>query len=243
MAEYVIVGHGRVGANMASYLDHLGHQISVISRQFAEEKPEECVKLINAADVIAAAIPDDRLEGWHDQWRHRLGDKTTIHFSGAVTIDGAFGFHPLYSFPNSPVAVDDMKRIAFACPKGGPSFADVFVGAPNPHFDIADSDRARYHALAVLSGNLASYLWNETAREIAGFAGMAPETIMESYLGSLVDGFVANPTASLTGPIARRDAKTVDANLASLAADPKLRALYAAFLAAAWPDYDTTPKS
>ena len=243
MTEYVIFGSGRVGANMAIYLDHLGHHISIISRRFSEESPGQCKKLIAGADIIAAAIPDDKLEAWHDRWRSALGDKTTIHFSGAVNVDGVSGFHPLCSFPNSKVAAEDMARIAFACPQDGPSFSDVFEGAPNPHFKIADKDRARYHALAVLSGNLASYLWNETAKEIAGFAGMAPEKIMSSYLGSIVDGFVDNPTASLTGPVARRDAKTVAANLASLKGDPKLHALYLAFLAAAWPEYKTTDNS
>ena len=131
-----------------------------------------------------------------------------------------------------------MEKIAFACTEGGPPFSEIFPGAPNPYFDIADKDRARYHALAVLSGNLASFVWNETARELADYAGLPAEQIMESYLRSILERFVENPTASLTGPIARRDRATVEKNLASLAGDQKLQGLYLAFLAAAWPDFE-----
>ncbi len=243
MTRYTIFGQGRVGANMASYLEHLGHDVSLISRTQAETMRRECAQLIDNAEIIAAAIPDDRLQPWHDEWRDEIRAKTAVHFSGAVSIDGMVGFHPLYSFPKSLLSVGAMEQIAFACPSGGASFGDVFPRAPNPHFEIADGDRARYHALAVLSGNLASYLWNETAKELAVYTGMPPEKIMASYLGSILEGFVENPTSSLTGPIARHDNATVDKNLASLTGDPKLKGLYEAFLAAAWPDYDVIEKS
>jgi len=243
MTDYVIFGCGRVGSNMAAYLTHLGHEIRLVSHDEANNDRVACAEAIAEAKITAAAIPDDRLQSWHDEWRDEIGDKIAVHFSGAVSIDGFFGFHPLYSFPASPLSIEAMKEIAFACPLNGPRFAEIFPKAPNPHFEIADKNRARYHALAVLSGNLASFVWNETAREIAGFTGMAPEKIMASYLGSILDGFVENPTSSLTGPIARHDKITVEKNLASLKDHPKLKGLYEAFLAAAWPEHERAGKS
>lgn len=243
MVSYVIFGCGRVGVNMAAYLKHLGHKVSLVSRAQAQDARTECAKLIEKADIIAAAIPDDRLQSWRDEWRVEISVKFAIHFSGAVSIDGVQGFHPLFSFPKTLLSLETMKKIAFACPSGGPSFSDIFPTAPNPHFEIAEKDRARYHALAVLSGNLASYLWNETAKELAAYSGASSEKILESYLGSIVDRFVENPTASLTGPVARRDRETVNRNLASLNGDPKLKSLYEAFLAAAWPDFDAEGRS
>lgn len=238
MTSYVIFGPGRVGVSMASYLEYLGHQVSLISREQAEQHKPECEQLIAEADIIAAAIPDDKLEAWHEKWCAALDGKTAIHFSGAVSIDGMHSFHPLYSFPRLALPVTKMKEIAFACPVGGPSFNDVFPQAPNAYFEIAAKDRARYHALAVLSGNLVSYIWNETANEFAALTSEPPDKILQCYLGSIVDRFVENPTASLTGPIARRDRHTAKKNLQGLAASPKLKALYKAFLNAAWPDYD-----
>ncbi len=238
MTDYVIFGCGRVGVNMATYLKHLGHKVRLLSHDDANNDRAACSKAIAGADVIAAAIPDDKLPAWHDEWRGEIGAKPAIHFSGAVSIDGFCGFHPLYSFPASPLSIDAMKEIAFACPLNGAPFAEIFPKAPNPHFEIADKDRARYHALAVLSGNMSSFVWNETAKEIAAYTGMAPERIMASYLGGILDGFVKNPASSLTGPIARHDKVTVERNLASLKDDPTLKGLYEAFLAAAWPDFE-----
>lgn len=243
MTGYVIFGCGRVGSNMAGYLKHFGHGVRVISHDEANNDQASCAEAIAEANIIAAAIPDDKLPAWSDEWRDEIGGKIAVHFSGAVSIDGVYGFHPLYSFPASPLSIEAMKDIAFACPLNGPRFAEIFPKAPNPHFEIADKDRARYHALAVLSGNLASFVWNETAKEIAAYSGMAPEKIMASYLGSILDGFIKNPASSLTGPIARHDKTTVERNLASLKGDPKLKGLYETFLVAAWPDFEAADNS
>ena len=237
MASYVIFGAGRVGRSMAGYLTHLGHAVSLVTRAEAEQNRQACEKCIEGADVVAAAIPDGKLDAWRNEWRGAVAGEIAIHFSGAINVDGMHGFHPLYSFPPTPLPPETMKEIAFACPESGPAFADVFPGAPNPHFSIAAEDRARYHALAVLSGNFASFLWNETAKEFAALADIPPETILKSYFDSLVDRFVENPEASMTGPVLRKDKLTVEKNLAALGDSPRLKQLYEAFLNAAWPDF------
>lgn len=237
MASYVIFGAGRVGRSMAGYLEHLGHAVSLVTRFEAEQNRQACEKRIESADVVAAAIPDSKLEGWRDAWRAVIADKTAIHFSGAINLDGVYGFHPLYSFPPLPLPPETMNEIAFACPERGPAFANVFPGASNPHFEIAAENRARYHALAVLSGNFASFLWNETAKEFASLGDIPPETILKTYFSGLVDRFAESPEASMTGPVLRKDSVTVDKNLAALAGNPKLKQLYEAFLTAAWPDF------
>ncbi len=238
MTKYVIFGSGRVGRNMASYLEHLGHGVRIISRREAQSDQTACAAHVEKADIIAAAIPDDKLESWRDEWRPSMGDKIAIHFSGAIAVDGVYSFHPLYSFPKSALSIEKIKSIAFACPSAGPAFNEIFPNAPNPHFEIAEKDRARYHALAVLSGNLVSYIWNETAKDFASLSSAPSERIMESYLNSIVERFVENPTNSLTGPIARRDRVTVNRNLAGLSNSPELKKLYEAFLETAWPDFD-----
>lgn len=235
--KYVIFGDGRVGANMAAYLEGLGHSVDVVPRRKAEEAQETCAALIERADIVATAIPDDRLPDWREEWKTAIGARPAIHFSGAVDVKGMHAFHPLYSFPKSLIDPAIMKGVVFACPLGGPAFQDMFPGAPNPHFEIAGKDRARYHALAVLSGNLVGYIWNETAKDIAACTGLSPEQALGSYLRSILDRFHENPTASLTGPVARRDRSAVKENLAALSESPKLERLYRAFLEAAWPEY------
>lgn len=239
--RYVIFGGGRVGRNMSSYLRHLGHQATIVTRAEAETAPADCRALIAHADVIAAAIPDDRLADWERTWRATLAGRQAIHFSGALSIHGLRSYHPLYSFPRTELAPMTMRSIAFIRQEGAPPFSEIVPGATNPDFVIADKDRAYYHALAVLSGNFAAFVWNETAKGFAARLQIPPEAMLASYFSGLVDRFRESPFDSLTGPVARRDRSTVERNLEALAAEPKLAELYRAFLGAAWPDYETPP--
>lgn len=235
--RYVIFGSGRVGSAMAAYLTSLGEGLRLIPHAQARDEPDQCRAWIDEAEIVAAAIPDDALAAWRRYWAGAIGQKLAIHFSGAAAIENMYAYHPLYSFPKGPVAPEVMAGVPFACPANGPPFKEVFPGAGNPNFELADSDRARYHALAVLSGNLSAFLWNRTAGPFQDLSGLRAQEIMGVYLQSLIDRFLETPEDSLTGPVARRDGETVKANMAALQGEPELTAFYKAFLDAAWPDY------
>lgn len=235
----VIFGTGRAGTSIAHYARHIGLSVDVIDRRTATENRQSVRALIAKADVVAAAIPDDLLAGWFAEWRPDIGDRPAIHFSGARVIEGMRGYHPLYSFPKTPLSPAVMAGIAIAREAGAPPFSAIFKGATNPEFEIKAENRAYYHALAVLSGNFAAHLWNETAKAMAARLRIAPEAAMGAYFAGLVDRFRESPFDSLTGPVARKDAATVLANLAALEAEPALLALYDAFLKSAWPGFET----
>lgn len=225
----VIFGPGRVGGSFGAYARSLGGDVVILSRSDAAEAH------VARADLVAAAIPDDALGGWFDRWRGPLAGKRAIHFSGARVIRGLPGYHPLYSFPPSPMAPADFGRIAIAREPSALSFAELLPGARNPEFVVRNEDRAFYHALAVISGNFAAHLWNETAAAFSERLGPDAGAVMGAYFDSIVDRFRESPAASLTGPVARRDAATVKANLDALEGAPRLQALYRAFLDSAWP--------
>lgn len=237
LKRYLVFGPGRVGGNFAAYARHLGHEAKLISHAEAATETEKCRALIGEADIVAAAVPDSALAEWARTWRESLGDKPAIHFSGALLIEGLLSYHPLYSFPAAVLAPETLQAIAFAREEKAPSFADILPGAPNPDFVVKAKDRAYYHALAVLSGNFAAYLWNESAKAAASRLEIDPGTVLASYLAGVVERFRESPFASLTGPIARHDRASVEANLAALSDEPRLKALYQTFLEAAWPDY------
>lgn len=232
----LIFGVGRVGASLARYASHLGNSVEVVSHAKASSDRTMVAALIGNADLIAAALPDDRIAAWRAEWSGAIAGKTAIHFSGARSFDGLWSYHPLCSFPPEPLAPEIMGRIAIAREDGAPALASILPGATNPEFVVRAADRAYYHALAVLSGNFAAHLWNETAKGFSARFGLPPEEILGSYLAGVVDRFQESPFDSLTGPVARRDAETVAANLAALAGEPRLKALYEAFLESAWPD-------
>ena len=227
----VIFGAGRVGKSFGAYAASLGGEVTLLSRG------DDGGAAVAQADLVAAAIPDDSLAAWFDERRKLLANKRCFHFSGARVISGLPGYHPLYSFPVAPLDPAAFARIAIAREPGRAPFAAVLPGAANPEFVVKDEDRAFYHALAVVSGNFAAHLWNETAAAFAARLGPGAGQILGAYFGSVIDRFVESPTASLTGPVARRDAATVRANLEALAGEPRLQALYRAFLGSAWPDW------
>ncbi|WP_425409185.1 DUF2520 domain-containing protein [Hyphococcus sp.] len=241
MTAYTIFGCGRVGLNIAHYLEAYGHTVDLISRRDLEAGRAACIERVQRADVIAAAIPDDQLSVWRDAWRCEFREsQIVIHFSGAVSVAGAHSVHPLYSFPQSTLPIARMKEIAFACSPSAPAFETVFPGLPNRNFIIKESDRARYHALAVLAGNLPAFIWNNALKELSSLADTPAEDIIESYLTSIIERFAENPTGSMTGPVARRDRTTVTRNLQGLEGAGDLKRLYEAFLDAAWPDFDAS---
>lgn len=232
----VIFGPGRVGRSLAAFAESLEHEPVLVARGEVGED------VVARADVVAAAIPDDAIADWFARWRTRLAGKRALHFSGARVIEGLPGYHPLYSFPAAPLDPALFGRIAIAREPGAPPFAAIVPGANNPEFTVADEDRAFYHALAVVSGNFAAHLWNETALAFRGRLGPDGGEILGAYFESVVDRFTESPDASLTGPVARRDGATVAANLEALKANPKLHALYEAFLKSVWPDWGSKRK-
>lgn len=237
MVRYAIFGTGRVGTSLATWLRRLGHKVETITRADSAARSPAALAAVKAAEVVAAAIPDSALADWRDSFARELEDRRGVHFSGALLVDGLISYHPLCSFPRAPLDPAVMDRIAFARQEGAPPLAETFPGAANPEFVIAGADRAFYHALAVLSGNFAAHLWNETAKAFEARLGLKPETVLAPYLEGVAARFAESPLDSLTGPVARRDGASARANLEALADTPRLEALYRAFLASAWPDF------
>ena len=89
-------------------------------------------------------------------------------------------------------------------------------------FEVADADRALYHAAAVIGGNYLVTL-HDVAGRLLGEVGAPPEAILPLMVRTIENGF------DLTGPIARGDRSTVEAHLAVLAERaPDLVPLYRA---------------
>ena len=94
--------------------------------------------------------------------------------------------------------------------------------------------KARYHAGAVLAGNASTALWLKFFEMLdeMGIPREAAHAYLEQTCRNLA---TVAPDAVLTGPIARRDAGTVRANLDALSGDP-FAEVYLAFVRALAPD-------
>lgn len=238
MKRIVVFGQGRVGYNISRYFDALGHNVTSFTRQAWEADKNFAYAAIGQASVVALAVPDDLIAGLKLALNPQLVAQTVIHFSGAQTYRGILSYHPLYSFPQKPLAPEAMASIAIARDENAPTFATLIPGAENPELVIPSTDRAFYHALAVVSGNFSAHLWNKCAIRFEEAFNEPAGPIFKSYFQSLIDRFEESPRDSLTGPLARRDRESVAANLTALEDHPDLTALYKAFLSSAWEAYD-----
>src|SRR5215204_4585527 len=206
-----IVGAGRIGSALTAALRHAG--VAVEGPHGRGGRPAGCdaillcvpdAEIAAAAEVVTAAAP---LVG---------------HTSGATPLSAlahagvaGFGLHPLQTVAHSEVRFDGAS-VAVA---GSTPEALAFAGALAERlgmtpFEIDDEGRAAYHAAAAVASNFLVTL-EAAAEAIAVGAGLGREEARELMM-PLVRQTVENiaelgPAAALTGPVARGDEATVEA--------------------------------
>jgi predicted short-subunit dehydrogenase-like oxidoreductase (DUF2520 family) len=103
---------------------------------------------------------------------------------------------------------------------------------------IPDGAKALYHASLVIASNYTVVLY-ALAERLLGQLGadreMAEAALLPLMRASLDNIAAHGIPAALSGPLVRGDAGTVGANLAALANDPEVQALYRALALAALP--------
>lgn len=205
-----IVGDGRVGRAVAAALTAAGVDVA---------GPLGRGATVDGGSVVLLAVPDAEIAV---AARQVPAGSPVGHFSGATSLDPlagpeGFSIHPLTtvtgegtSFDGVPAAIAGTSARARAVATG---LARVLGMRP---FEVADADRAAYHAAASIASNFLLAL-EAFAEELAASAGVTREAF-----GPLVRTTVDNwqrdgAAASLTGPIARGDEATVMRQRAAVA--------------------------
>ena len=237
MTHYAILGGGRLARHMRHYFKLSGFTVSSWSRQFDGDSALESNshRISNTSDRLAATVAPashvlllvtDKAIPELLQRYPFLHEKTLVHCSGAQSIPGIGGAHPLMTFGPELYSLEQYQRIPFVVDFGC-DLDDLLPGLRNPQCTIRPEDKPRYHALCVMAGNFSQILW-QAASERFSALGLPPE-ILHPYLHQVVENFVDNPEASLTGPLSRGDQHTTHRNLRSLEREP-LHHVYQAFV-------------
>ena len=132
--------------------------------------------------------------------------------------------HPLQSFPSTTAGLERLAG-AWAAVAGDPAVGDIARSLGMRPFDLADSDRGRYHAAAVVASNHLVALLGQVER-LAASCAVPFEAFAPLVLGSVHNVFALGPAEALTGPVARGDLATVEQHLRDL--DPGERDAYRA---------------
>lgn len=194
-----VIGRGRLGTALARALD-AGEPLGRGSDGAGADVVLLCVPDTEIADAAACVAPaPGRLVG---------------HCSGATTLEPlapheAFSLHPLMSVPaagasfaGAPCAVAGSTPRALAAARALAARLDMRA------VEIADSDRAAYHAAASIASNFLVTVETAAERVLAGTG--APRELLVPLVRATVEHWAAlGGRRALTGPIARGDEETV----------------------------------
>jgi predicted short-subunit dehydrogenase-like oxidoreductase (DUF2520 family) len=253
----VLVGPGRAGQSIAIAANGAGHEVVAVAARDTEQALGIARRLdagvlgigepIPAVDLIIVAVRDHAIEEVAGQIAPvaRNAAASAVHLSGATPLSVlapfalqglAIGsFHPLQTMPTPDQGARSLAGSWMAVTADEPlrselrSFAASLGGIP---FELHEADRTTYHAAAAAAANF------PTAAFVIAQRLLESTDVPFDAVRPLVDRIVANvfelgPGASLTGPIARGDVDTIDAQVdAVLNAAPDLAAAFEAMVSA-----------
>jgi predicted short-subunit dehydrogenase-like oxidoreductase (DUF2520 family) len=211
-----VVGTGRAGGALAGRLRSAGLAVTA----GREVDP--------ASNLVLIAVPDGHIP--EVAQRVPVGP-WVAHVSGATSVTALdphrrrFCLHPLQTLTvdRGPEQLDGAwAALTFESAEAG-AVAHWLAERLGLHpFELADADKALYHAGAAMASNFLVTLYRTAARLLAA-SGAPPEALVPLMRRVIENGF------QLTGPIARGDWATVDAHLAAIAArTPDVEAVYRA---------------
>ena len=234
MSNYAIVGGGRLARHFSHYFRLLEISHTCWARDRASsfntfdqaDAEQRLRKTLGKADRVLLLVSDNAIGVLLKQYPF-LHEKQLIHCSGALSIPGVAGAHPLMTFSDELYELQTYQSVPFIL-ETGLSFAELFPQLSNPHFAISVEDKAGYHAMCVMAGSFSQLLWKGVSDRLLQQFEL-PAEILHPYLEQLVCNYRQTPETAMTGPLARNDKQTIECNLDALAGDP-MHDLYRAFV-------------
>jgi len=231
-APLAVVGPGRVGRSLARAALDDGFEVSLAGRR-------DAVATCERAEVALLCVPDEAIEDACEtvcvavpplRWVGHVSGATPLAALASARRRGAgvFCLHPLQTVPDGATSLSGA-----ACAVSGSSHEALETATALAQalgmrpFELADEQRASYHAAACMASNFLVAL-EESASRLLEEAGIddARELLAPLVLRTAAN-WAEDGGEALTGPIARGDEDTVRRHLEAIAeASPELVELY-----------------
>jgi predicted short-subunit dehydrogenase-like oxidoreductase (DUF2520 family) len=238
-ATFALIGPGRAGATIALALVARGYRATAVAGR-APDAPSTtttaaCLdakavlvsKAGRGASIVIIATPDAAIEATATAVAPSLQKNAlVVHLAGSRGLDvfapmlalrpdaRAGALHPLQSLPSVSLGLDRLPG-SWAAIAGDPQVEALAVALELRPFVVADDQRARYHATAVVASNHLVALLGQVER-LAAAAGVPFAAFAPLAEASLANVFGLGARAALTGPVARGDLTTVADHLREL---------------------------
>lgn len=171
-------------------------------------------------DVLVIATPDDAVAGVAAAVEPSARC-TVVHLSGSLGLDVLAphplraSLHPLVPLPNAEVGAARLcSGVTFAV-TGAPVAGEMAECLGGRLVEVADDDRAAYHAAACIAANHVVALLGQVER-VAASVGLDLEAFLPLTRAAVDDVAELGPRAALTGPALRGDWATLSRHLDAL---------------------------
>jgi predicted short-subunit dehydrogenase-like oxidoreductase (DUF2520 family) len=245
--DLVLIGAGRVGTAVAVLLQRSGHRfVGVASRspdgaQRAADllgTPVFDTELMPSADAALVGVAVDQLERVGAKLAALHRTEIVCHFAGPVGLAplkaaadagiSVAALHPVQTCPDVETAIQLLPGSAWGVTTS-PEIAEwarnlIATDLHGLPVEVAEEDRARWHAAAVTTANGVAALMSLGERMLSGIDVADPARV----LGPLAAGAVSTAAAAneagstLTGPVVRGEVETVRAHVQALSGTPEL---------------------
>lgn len=218
-----VVGAGRLGRALVPALRGAGLSVDgPLGRGAAPAAASAVLLCVPDAEIAAAAaaVAPGPLVG---------------HCSGATTLEPvaaagheAFSLHPLMTVPadGTPGFAGAAAAVAGATPRAAAAATALARALGLAPVEVADADRAAYHAAAAIASNFLVTI-EGAAERLAATAGLDRATLAPLVRATVDNWATLGAAGALTGPIARGDETTVERHRGAIAERaPDLLPLY-----------------
>lgn len=226
-----VIGPGRAGGALMAALGQVGWRVAEpLGRH------DDVAAALAEVDLLVLAVPDGAIASVAGAVAPVDSGAVIAHLAGSVGLDvltphhRVAALHPLVSLPSAQIGAERLCRGASFGVAGDPIARRVAADLGGTAFDIADRDRAAYHAAAAMASNHLVALLGQVER-VAADIGVPAEAYLALAAGSVDNVAALGAADALTGPVARGDWATVARHLEAI--DPTERAAYRALAAAA----------
>jgi predicted short-subunit dehydrogenase-like oxidoreductase (DUF2520 family) len=212
-----VVGPGRAGTALSRSLAASGWDVAE-----PRGRGDDLADAAQGADLLVIATPDAAVAGAAAAVRPSAS-AVVAHLSGALPLDvlgqhvRRASLHPLVAIPDGEV---DLRGRWFAV-TGDPIARRAVDDLGGRAVDVADDDRAAYHAAAAVASNHLVALLGQVER-IAATAGVPLEAYLDLVRGTVDNVERLGPVLALTGPVARGDWDTVQRHMDNISADERV---------------------
>jgi predicted short-subunit dehydrogenase-like oxidoreductase (DUF2520 family) len=205
-----IIGQGRLGTALAAALRDAGQPVEGPLARGADAA---------GSDAVLLCVPDDQIA---EAARLIAPGRLVGHCSGATCLDAlapheAFSLHPLMT-----VTADGARFAGAGAAIAGSSPRALELARTLAHtlsmrpVEIADADRAAYHAAASIASNFLITL-EAAAERLVTAAGADRELLVPLVRATVENWATLGPDRALTGPVARGDEATVASQRTAIA--------------------------